>query len=139
MTTLKDLLSRKAEIEASMAALQQSCAELQQQIEEMLAGRLADLRNLQGKEFGAVNLVFDGFKITETITKKVEWDQDKLADLFGKIMAAGDKPSDFMRMRLDVPEKLFAEFPDQIKAVFADARTVKGSRPTLKFEEVANA
>ena len=137
--TLKDLLTRKAEIEASIATLQESCAAIVADIEHMLTGNLADLRKLQGKEYGAVNLTFEGYKVTETITKKVEWDQEKLHPLFFKILESGDKPSNYMRMKLEVPEKLYSGFPDQIRGIFDEARTIKTSKPTLKFEEVANA
>jgi hypothetical protein len=137
--TLKELLDQKATIEANIATLQESCAAVQADIEHMLAGKLAELRKLQGKEFGAINLQFEGYKVTETITKKVDWDQEKLTPLFFKILEAGDKPSDYMRMKLEVPEKLYVALPDHIRTIFDEARTVKGARPTLKFEEVANA
>ena len=148
--TLKELLTRKAEIENQITALQQTiepwladlrqaCADVVAQINEMLAQRLHDLRQLQGKEFGVVHLVLDGVKVTETIDKTVSWDQEKLGDIFGRIVAAGDKPADYMRMKLDVPKKMYSAFPDQIKGIFAEARTVKGGRPALKFEGVENA
>lgn len=139
MTTLKELLQRKSDIDAEMATLKAAASIVSEQIDELLSQRLVDLRQVQGKEFGAVNMVFEGYKVTETITKKVDWDQEKLLGLFEKIMAAGDRPGDYMRMKLDVPEKLFGAFPDPIKAIFAEARTVKGERPKLTFEEVTNA
>lgn len=145
--TLKELLAEKARFEKQMADLQQTiepkmellrlnCYEIQTQIDEMLAGRLHDLRKLQGKEFGVINMIFEGFKVSETVPKKVEWDQEKLAPLFFKILESGDKPSDYMRMKLEVPEKLYGDFPPQIKSIFDEARTVKAGRPTLKIEEV---
>lgn len=148
--TLKELLSKRAEFEAQMSELQQTieprleelrtnCHNVQMQIDEMLAGRLQDLRKLQGKEFGVVNMTFEGFKVSETVPKKVEWDQEKLTPLFFKILESGDKPSDYMRMKLEVPEKLYGDFPPQIKSIFDVARTVKAGRPTLKIEEVPNA
>lgn len=136
---LKDLLLQRATLENEVQNLRESIAGINEQIDEMLSQRLVDLRQVQGKEFGAVNMVFEGYKVTETITKKVDWDQEKLLGLFEKIMAAGDRPGDYMRMKLDVPEKMYGAFPDPIKAIFAEARTVKGERPKLTFEEVTNA
>jgi len=129
--TLKDLLTRKAEIEASITTLQESCAAIVADIEH--------LRKLQGKEYGAINLAFENYKVTETIAKKVEWDQEKLQPLFFKILESGDKPSNYMRMKLEVPEKLYSGFPDQIRGIFDEARTIRPSKPVLKFEEVQNA
>jgi len=75
-------------------------------------------------------------KITETVPKRVEWDQDKLAELFAKIMQHGDKPSNYMRMELTVPEKMFESMQPEIKEMFSEARTVKNGKATYKFEEV---
>ncbi len=136
---LKDLLSQRATLENEVQNLLESISVINEQIDEMLSQRLVDLRQVQGKEFGAVNMVFEGYKVTETITKKVDWDQVKLLGLFKKIMAAGDRPGDYMRMKLDVPEKMYGACPDQITAICAEARTVKGERPKLTFEEVTNA
>lgn len=134
--TLKELLKQKYELEAQMGQLASQVNEIQMQIDEMLSQRLVDLRKMQGKDFGAIHLTFEGLKVTETVPKKVEWDQEKLVPLFFKIMESGDKPSDYMRMKLDIPEKMYSDFPPQIKTIFDEARTVKAGRPTLKFEEV---
>ena len=139
MTTLKELLKKREQYEAELIVVQEYIQSVNIEIEHMLAQRLADLRKLQAKEFGAVNLTLDGYKVTETITKKVEWDQEKLQGLFKRISESGDQPSNYMRMKLDIPEKMYGEFPDQIKGIFAEARTIKTGRPTLKFEEVTNA
>jgi len=131
---LKQLLNKKAEIETRMQAVQEEMQAVNVEIEHLVSQKLVDIRSLTGKEFGVVHLNLDGYKITETVPKKVEWDQEKLNGLFFKILESGDKPSAYMRMKLDIPEKLYDSFPDTIKDIFTEARTVKPGKAQLKFE-----
>jgi len=133
---LKELLQRKTELEEQIAALKQDLGEVMFDIQDLLALQLQEVRFLQAKETGSVHITVDGVKITETVPKRVEWDQDKLAELFAKIMQHGDKPSNYMRMELTVPEKMFESMQPEIKEMFSEARTVKNGKATYKFEEV---
>jgi hypothetical protein len=133
---LKDLLQKKEEIEARMATLQDELSSLNIEIGEMISQKLVDLRGLTGKEFGAVHLNFDGFKVTETVPKKVDWDQEKLTDLYDRITAAGDNPRTYMKMKLEIGERQYDSFAQEVKAIFAEARTVKPGKPQLKFEAI---
>ena len=144
---LKELMQKKTDFEAEIKALyEKHITPLQEQIsainidiEHMLAQRLADLRKLQAKEFGAINLTFDGYKITETVPKKVAWDQTKLNELFDRIAGAGDDPREYMKMELKIGEKEYKELVPEVKVLFAEARTVKPGKPTIAFQEVENA
>jgi SAM-dependent MidA family methyltransferase len=136
---LKDLLRQRAECEAQMTTLQGQIGAINIDIEHVLAEQLAGLRKLQAKEFGAINLTVDGIKVTETVPKKVDWDQAKMNDLFDAIATAGDDPRAYMKMTLAVAEKAFTEFAPEVRAMFSDCRTVTPGRASLKFEEVTNA
>ena len=132
---LKQLLQRKAELEEQMAGIKQDLADVMFDIQDYLALQLQEVRHLQAKEFGAINVTVEGYKITETIPKRVDWDQDKLGELFAKTISHGDKPSNYMRMSLEVPEKMYEAMEPGIKDLFAEARTVKNGKATYKFEE----
>lgn len=134
---LKDLLAQRAGLEARIQTLYEQVSAINIDIEHLVAAALSDLRKLQAKEFGAVNVTLQGYKITETIPKKVEWDQEKMNDLFDAITTAGDDPRAYMKLKLEVSEKSFAEFVPAVQAMFSDCRTVKPGKPSLKFEEVA--
>jgi len=144
---LKDLIAKRTDLEnqirsiqdAQIAPLQEQISNINVDIDHIIAPKLIDIRSLQKKEFGAVNITFDGYKITSTIPKKVEWDQEKLGNLFEAIMQAGDKPSNYMKMELKVAEKEYNAFVPEVKAMFAEARTVKPGKPTVNIEEVPNA
>jgi len=147
---LKKLMLQKTDIETRMDELRQEIAprmallideltSVQEQIRVAIAEKLAELRRLQGKEFGVVNLVMDGYKIAETVSKKVTWDQTKLNELFSKIQASGDEPRNYMKLELKIGEKEYDKFAPGIKTIFADARTVTPGPASVKFEEVADA
>lgn len=136
---LRELLQRKAELEEKMASLKQDLNDVMCDIQDVLAVQLTEIRKMQSKEFGAVNVTVEGFKVTETIPKKVDWDQKKLGELFMTIMRHGDKPSDYMRMELYVPENMFESMQPEIKEIFNEARTVRNGKATYKFEEVCDA
>jgi hypothetical protein len=133
---LRELLKQRAELEAQMSVLQEGINAINVDIEHVLAGQLAEIRRLQAKEFGAVNLTYDGFKVTETVPKKVEWDQEKMNALFDAIATAGDDPRAYMKIKLEVSEKAYGEFVPAVQVMFADCRTVKPGKASLKFEEV---
>jgi len=136
---LRILLDQKRVFEEQIKELNGQLAVVVVNIEELLSAKLLDLRTLQGKETGAVNLMFEGFKVTETIPKKVEWDQEKLNELFDRIVTAGDDPRAWMKLKLEVSEKQFNALDANLQEVFAEARTVKHGKAQLAFEEVANA
>ena len=79
---LKELLEKKQLLDEKMAALKQDLNDVMCDIQDALSMQLTEIRNLQSKEFGAVNITVEGYKVTETIPKKVEWDQEKLGELF---------------------------------------------------------
>lgn len=141
---IKDLMKQKADLEAEIKAvyedqiapLQEQIAAVNIDIDHIIAPKLIDIRSLQNKEFGAVNIALDGYEVTSTIPKKVEWDQTKLGALFEAIMTAGDRPSNYMRIELKVAEKEYEKFVPEVKAMFADCRTVKPGTPSVKIEEV---
>jgi hypothetical protein len=136
---LKELLAQRAELETQAVNIQTMINAVNVDIEHVLVEQLAGLRKLQAKEFGAVNLVTEGFKVTETVPKKVEWDQQKMNDLFDRIAAGGDDPRAYMKMKLEVGEKEYSAFVPAVQVMFADCRTVKPGKASLKFEEVTNA
>jgi len=144
---LKELMKKKAELDEEMKAayekfitpIQEALNAINIDIEHMVAGKLQELRALQAKEYGVVHLVLDGYKVSETVTKKVDWDQQKLDDLFEAIRTAGDDPKQYMKIKFEVGEKQYESFVPQVKAMFQDARSVKPGRPSLKFEEVTSA
>lgn len=133
---LQELIKQKEILEQQLEIVRGSLEAVMIDISHVIAAPIADIRKLQDKEFGAVNITFEGFKVTETVPKKVEWDQEKLNELFDRIAGAGDDPRAWMKLKLEVSEKQFESFDENIKPVFAEARTVKPGKPVLKLEAI---
>ena len=147
---LKELLGRKdvlvqrageiaASINPQLEEIRTMLQEVDKEITALLSTDLIAIRKLQQKEYGAVNITRDGFRVTETISKKVRWDQEVLFSVFHKIQSTGDNPFDGMKAEFKVGEKEFGAYPKNIQAVFAPARTVTPSDPKLEFKLVEGA
>ena len=119
--------------------LETQLANVNTDIGDVLSMQLSEIRALQAKEFGAVNITVEGYKVTETIPKRVKWDQNRMAEIFQTIKNHGDNPFDYMKVELGCNEKSYEKFDDGIKAVFDEARIVEKGKPSLKIEEVDNA
>ena len=126
----------QASIEPALAIVREQVANADKAIHELVISDLTSIRKLQGKEFGAVHVTKDGYRVTENISKKVRWDQEKLFGVFHKIQSTGDNPFDWMKAEFKVGEKGFNSYPKNIQAVFAPARTVTPGDPKLEFKSV---
>ena len=144
---LKELLERRAALNQEAARIMESIKSAldsvgerltatEKEITALLSADLMAIRKLQGKEYGAVNITREGFRVTETIDKKVKWDQEKLFGVFHKIQSTGDNPFDWMKAEFKVGEKEYGAYPKNIQAVFAPARTVTPGDPKLGFKPV---
>ena len=115
----KELLNRKADeimatIQPQLDSIGEQLVETEKEIQALLSADLIAIRKLQEKEFGAVHITRDGFRVTETIGKKVRWDQAQLYGVFHKIQSTGDNPFDWMKAEFKVGEKEFDAYPKNI-------------------------
>jgi len=142
---LKKLLERRdvlngeaqgimASIKSKLDAVGEQLTAVETEITALLAADLTAIRKLQSKEFGAVSITKDGYKVTETIQKKVKWNQDKLFGVFQKIQSVGDDPFQWMKAEWKVGEREFNSYPKDVQSVFAPARTVTPGDPKLEFK-----
>jgi len=144
---LKELLERRAalnreakgitdSIQLQLETVGMQLEAVEGAIKVLLSADLTAIRKLQEKEYGAVHITREGFRVTETISKKVKWDQEQLFGVFHKIQSTGDNPFDWMKAEFKVGEKEFGAYPKNIQAVFAPARTVTPGDPKLEFKPV---
>lgn len=136
---LKEMVRLTQEIDAQIADLKEKRDFVMDQIDDLVKVQVSAMRQMQDKEFGAVNFTVGDIKITHTIPKKVSWDQERMGIILQQIIESGDKPANYMRMKLEVPEKLYSDFGDAVKSIFAQARVVEPGKVTWKFEGVTNA
>jgi hypothetical protein len=148
--SLKDLLSVRdgllaeqaslfATIKDEMDAIGEKLKTANAEMTQYVAAQTAQLRKMQAKEFGTVNCVVDGIAVKGTVDKTVSWDNEKLFDIYGQILASADDPFKYMKAKFSVSEKDYKVFAPEIRAVFEPARTVKPGVEKFEFEEVENA
>ncbi len=133
---LKELMQERQKIEQEIAVLEAQLANVNTDIADLLAMQLETVRKAQGKEFGSVNVVSEGYRITETIPKRVKWNQKKMAEIFQTIKQHGDNPFDYMKVELGVSEKVYYKLDAGTRGVFDEARIIEKGRPSLEIEEV---
>jgi hypothetical protein len=85
------------------------------------------------KDFGTVRVSDGGYEIVVDTPKKVEWDQEKLADIRSRIQSAGDDPAEYLKATLAVDERAYTAWPAHIRSIFEPARTVKPGSRTVKL------
>lgn len=75
------------------------------------------------------------FDVVFNVPKNVSWDQDALAAAVVKLRDDwGEKPEEYVDTKLSISEAAWKAWPNAIKKLFADARTVKPGRMTVKIE-----
>ncbi|ALK09029.1 hypothetical protein [Blastochloris viridis] len=89
-------------------------------------------RQAAGKDTGTIRLIDGTVTIVADLPKKVEWDQDRLAEIVERIRSAGDDPTQYVDIAFKVPERKYAAWPNAIRTVFESARTVRTG--ALKIE-----
>lgn len=109
-----------------------SYAEYESQIKNEIIKRIisdaeAALRR-KAEPFGTVTI--EGIKFTAS--KKVDWDQDKLASLY---KAIGATASEYIETEYKVREVSFKNWPSNIQEFFIPCRTVKPGSITIEIEK----
>ncbi|WP_371056861.1 hypothetical protein [Rhodosalinus sp. K401] len=122
------------EIDARLKRDKAAKARLDGALNLRYATRAAEERRAAGKDTGTARFDDGDFTVVADLPKRVEWDQDKLAAMVERIRAAGDDPAQYVDIAFKVPERKYAAWPDNIRAEFEPARTVKTG--TLKVEIV---
>ena len=103
--------------------------------------RAASIRQETGKDFGLIRFQDGDVEVAMDLPKRPSWDQSKLAGIVQTIREAGDDPAQYVETTLEVSERKYTAWPDNIRRVFEPARTVKAGKPsfklTLREQEVA--
>lgn len=141
--TLKELLVKRDAVNQQIADLMEPVkvaqgylAEIEESINAIIAEPVQHVRLATGKDTGTVECLVQGVMVKAMTTKKVEWDQEKFASLRERIAQHNDDPDAYMKTKTtySIDEKRYKDFPEAIKEVFAEARTVKASTPKLTFD-----
>ncbi len=91
-------------------------------------------RAAQGKTCGTVRIEDAGVVVIADLPKKVTWDQDRLAAMAARIVAAGDDPTEYLEIAYRVSERRFGAWPEAMREGFAAARSETTGKPVFRLE-----
>jgi hypothetical protein len=121
-----DLLAvLQGDLDHAAKQLKAASARLSAALEIRYVARAAEARRACGKDTGTVRIVDGEFTVVADLPKRVEWDQDLLAEMVERIRTAGGNPTQYVDIALKVPERKYAAWPDVIRVDFEPARTVR--------------
>lgn len=68
-----------------------------------------------------------------SVSKKVEWDAEKLKAAAKRLQEGGHNPAELIDIDYSVKEKAYSAWPSNIRDIVRPARTVKTGEPKAKF------
>ncbi|MCL7466082.1 hypothetical protein [Phaeovulum sp. NW3] len=129
----------QAELDHAGKQLKAATARLNAALEVRYATRAAEARRACCKDTGTVRLVDGDYTVVADLPKRVDWDQEKLAQIAANIAASGEDPAEFIDSRLSVSERKYGSLPEAWRKGFEPARTVRTGtlKVTLEPNEAA--
>jgi hypothetical protein len=97
------------------------------------ADRAHALRLAAGKDTGVVHFDDGRVRITADLPKRIEWDQQRLAEVVRRIANGGEDPTEYVEISYRVSETKFNAWPESLKSAFAPARTLKTGKPGFRL------
>ena len=119
------LAALQGELDHAAKQLKAASAKFSTALEVRYATRAAEARWACGKDTGTVRLVDGDYTVVADLPKRVDWDQEKLAQIAANIADSGDDPAEFIDTKLSVSERKYGALPEAWRKGFEPARTVK--------------
>ncbi len=105
------LAGLQAELAHAAKQLKAASAKFSTALEVRFAARAAEARRACGKDTGTVRLVDGDYTIVADLPKRVDWDQQQLAQIAANIAASGEDPAEFIETKLSVSERKYGALP----------------------------
>ncbi|MFP1645220.1 hypothetical protein [Pontitalea aquivivens] len=130
------LAALQAELDHAGKQLKAATTRFNSALEVRYATRAAEARRACGKDTGTVRLVDGDYTVVADLPKRVDWDQDLLAQIARNIADSGEDPADFIDTKLTVSERKYGALPEAWRRGFEPARTVKTGTLKVTLEPV---
>ena len=128
------LAALQGELDHAGKQLKAATARFNTALEVRYATRAAEARRACGKDTGTVRLVDGEYTVVADLPKRIEWDQEKLAQIARSISNSGDDPAEFIDTKLTVSERKYGALPEAWRKGFQPARTVGSGKASFKLE-----
>ena len=128
------LAGLQAELAHATTQLKAATARFSTALDVRYATRAAEARRACAKDTGTVRLVDGDYTVVADLPKRVDWNQEQLAQIAANIADSGEDPAEFIDTKLAVSERKYGALPEAWRKGFEPARTVRPG--TLKVEIV---
>ena len=128
------LAALQAELAHATKQLKSATARFSTALEVRYATRAAEARRACGKDTGTVRLVDGDYTVVADLPKRVDWDQEKLAQIAQNIADSDEDPAEFIDTKLSVSERKYTALPEARRKGFEPARTVGFGKASFKLE-----
>ncbi|MDP7152304.1 MAG: hypothetical protein QGI08_03945 [Paracoccaceae bacterium] len=128
------LASLQAELAHATKQLKAATARFSTALEVRYATRAAEARRACGKDTGTVRLADGDYTVIADLPKRVDWDQEALAQIARNIADSGEDPAEFIDTKLTVSERKYGALPEAWHKGFEPARTVGSGKASFKLE-----
>lgn len=92
-----------------------------------------------GKDSGVIHLDDNGFKVTVTSPKRVEWNQRELKKIIAELVVRGFEVDDFVITSYKVAENKYKNWSSSMQTIFSPARTVRVGDNKYVLSEIDNS
>jgi len=119
------LAALQGELDHAAKQLKSASAKFNAALDVRYATRAAEARRACGKDTGTVRLIDGDYTIVADLPKRVDWDQEKLAEIAANIADGGEDPAEFIDTKLSVSERKYGALPESWRKGLEPARTVR--------------
>lgn len=131
---IDDLARLHDEIRATEKEWTQRKTKMIDALELRFAPRAVALLAANAKISGSTTFPEPDFVVKRITGQDVSYDQDVLAAIYARIVAAKENPDIYMTRQFKISEAALKTWPMNIKAEFEKGRTVKPRRATYEFK-----
>jgi hypothetical protein len=119
------LAALQAELDHAAKQLKAASVKFNSALKVRYATRAAEARRACGKDTGTVRLIDGDYTVVADLPKRIDWDQEKLAQIARNIAESGENPAEFIDNKLTVSERKYSALPEAWRRGLEPARTVK--------------
>jgi hypothetical protein len=128
------LAALQGELDHASKQLKAATARFNAALEVRYASRAAEARRACGKDTGTVRIADGEYTVVADLPKRVDWNQEILAQIARNIADSGEDPAEFIDTKLTVSERKYGALPEAWRKGFEPARTVGSGKANFKLE-----
>lgn len=129
------LAALQGELDHATKQLKAATARFSTALEVRYATRAAEARRACGKDTGTIRIADGDYTVVADLPKRVDWDQEALAQIARNIADGGEDPAEFIDAKLTVSERKYGALPEAWRKGFEPARTVKVGALKVSLEK----